>query len=347
MPGGRRGQHPAMPSNTRTTSPLGSTGLDLTRVGLGAWAIGGPWDFGWGPQDESDSVAAIHEAIDQGVNWIDTAAVYGLGHSEEVVGRAVRELPRADRPMLFTKCGMVWKEGETSASRVGDPDSIRRECDASLQRLGVEVIDLLQIHWPPEDGTPVEEAWGALVELRDAGKIRFAGVSNFSPEQLTACERVGHVDSLQPPLSLLQRRALPSIEWAATHRTGVLVYSPMQSGLLTGRWSRQRMDELAPDDWRRRAEFFADDLEASLALVERLKPIAAREDASLAELAIAWTLHQPGVSAAIVGARRAGQVEGWIGAGENYLDPDTREEIAAALRETGAGAGPVPETRRT
>lgn len=334
-----------MPPPSRTTAPLGRTGLDVTRVGLGAWAIGGPWDFGWGPQDDADSVAAIHAAIDQGLGWIDTAAVYGLGHSEEVVGRAVRELPEEDRPLVFTKCGMSWDD-DGKVTRVGAPDAIRRGVQDSLRRLGVEAIDLMQIHWPPDDGTPEEEAWGALVELREKGDIRFAGVSNFSPAQLDACEAVGHVDTLQPPLSLLERTALStSIEWAATHETGVIVYSPMQSGLLSGGWSRERTDQLADGDWRRDDEQFTGDLlDRNLALVERLRPIAAREDCSPAELAVAWTLHQHGVTAAIVGARRPDQIGDWVHAGEQYLPDDTREEIAAALRDTSAGWGPIPPT---
>jgi aryl-alcohol dehydrogenase-like predicted oxidoreductase len=335
-----------MATTSLTTEELGRTGLDITRVGLGAWAIGGPWEFGWGPQDDQDSIAAIHEAIDQGVNWIDTAGVYGLGRSEEVVGRAVRERPEDERPFIFTKCGMVWEEGGTEVRRVGRPDSIKRDAEASLKRLGVDVIDLLQIHWPPED-VPVEEAWGAMVELRDEGKIRFAGVSNFSAAQLDDCEAIGHVDSLQPPLSLLQRAALASIDRAATNETGVIVYSPMQSGLLSGRWSRERSEQLAEDDWRRSSPLFTGEgLERSLALVERLKPLASREDASLAELAVAWTLHQHGVDAAIVGARKPGQVEGWIHSGEQYLEDLTRHQIADALRDTRAGEGRIPPVER-
>lgn len=323
---------------------LGTTGLEVTRVGLGTWAIGGPWDFGWGPQDDRESVAAIHEAIGEGVNWIDTAAVYGMGHSEEVVGRAVRELPGSDRPLVFTKCGMVWEEGSTSARRVGAPDSIRRECEESLRRLGVEAIDLYQIHWPPEDGTPVEEAWGAVAELIDEGKVRHGGVSNFDAAQLEACEQVRHVDTLQPPLSLLERRVLgETLDWCAAHGTGVIVYSPMQAGLLTGGWSQERFDALAEDDWRRGSDHFTGDLfRRNLHVVERLRPIADRTGCTLPELAIAWCLAQTAVSGAICGARRPGQAAGWAGAGEVLLPPETLADIHTALRETGAGRGPVP-----
>jgi aryl-alcohol dehydrogenase-like predicted oxidoreductase len=330
-----------MATTQLTTAPLGKTGLEITRVGLGAWAIGGPWAFGWGPQDDDDSIAAIREAVEHGINWIDTAGVYGLGHSEEVVGRAVREMPEADRPYVFTKCGMVWDD-EGNVQRAGN--RIKQDCEDSLRRLGVDVIDLLQIHQQPADGTSFDDAWRQVVELRDEGKIRFGGLSNFTVEQLEVCEQIGHVDTLQPPLSLLRRDALESLlPWCAEHDTGVIVYSPMQAGLLTGRWSRERFDQLPEDDWRRRSEpFTGERFERNLQFVERLKPIAADVGASVAELAIAWTLHQTGVTAAIVGARKAGQVEGWVRAGEVRLDGEVLDRIHAALRETGAGRGPIP-----
>lgn len=326
------------------TAPLGRTGIDITRVGLGTWAIGGPWDFGWGPQSDADSVAAIHEAVAAGINWIDTAAVYGMGHSEEVVGRAVRELPEADRPYVFTKCGLVWEEGETAARRVGAAEAIKRGAEDSLRRLGVEAIDLLQIHWPPQDGTSVQEAWGAVVDLIEAGKVRHGGVSNFDAEQLAACEAIRHVDTLQPPLSALERRVLgDTLDWCAAHRTGVIVYSPMQAGLLTGGWSHERLAALDPGDWRRKSDHFSGDMfDRNLAFAERLAAIAARLGCTSAELAIAWTLHQPGVTGAICGARRPGQVAGWAGAGDLRLDDATRSELADALRDTGAGRGPIP-----
>jgi len=240
--------------------PLGQSGLEITTVGFGAWAAGGGgWAFGWGPQDDAASVAAIHHAVARGVNWIDTAAVYGLGHSEEVVGHALRALPSAERPLVFTKCGLDWDEADRmkQAKRVLRPDSIPRECEASLRRLGVERIDLFQFHWPDESGIPVEESWGALVRLVEQGKIRAAGVSNFDVALLARCQSVRQVDSLQPPFSLVRRRvAAAEIPWCAAHRTGVIVYSPMQSGLLTDAFSEDRMQALAADDWRRRAPEF-------------------------------------------------------------------------------------------
>lgn len=333
-----------MTSEPRVTAPLGTTGLHITRAGLGTWAIGGPWDFGWGPQSDADSIAAIHEAVTAGINWIDTAAVYGMGHSEEVVGRAIRELPEADRPYVFTKCGLVWREGETSAARVGAPDSIRREVEDSLRRLGVEAIDLYQIHWPPQDGTSVEEAWGAVVDLIEAGKVRFGGVSNFNAAQLAACEPIRHVDTLQPPLSALERGVLgETLDWCADHDTGVIVYSPMQAGLLTGGWSHERFTALDAGDWRRKSDHFTGDLfDRNLAFAERLGAIARRLGCTSGELAIAWTLAQRGVTGAICGARKPGQVAGWAGAGEVQLDAATLTELADALRDTGAGRGPIP-----
>jgi aryl-alcohol dehydrogenase-like predicted oxidoreductase len=332
------------------TRPLGRTGLDITTVGVGAWAIGGEWAAGWGSQDDDASIAAIHRAIERGVNWVDTAAAYGLGHSEEVVGRAVAALPEADRPLVFTKCGLVWDEGDRFAvpDRVGRPDSIRRECDASLRRLGVERIDLLQIHWPPEDGTPPEDAWGALLDLEAGGKIRAGGVSNFSVEQLQACAARGHVGSLQPPFSLINRAAGGDlIPWAREHGTGVIVYSPMGSGLLTGRFSRERAAGLDEGDWRRSSEQFNEPaLSRNLGLQDALRPIAERHGTTPAAVAVAWTLRWPGVSGAIVGARSRDQVDGWIGAADLALDDQDLGALRDAVEATGAGAGPVAPADR-
>jgi len=325
------------------TLKLGSQGPEITRLGLGAWAIGGEWDFGWGPQDDAESIRTIHAAVEAGVNWVDTAAAYGLGHGEEVVGRAVRELPESERPYVFTKNAMVWEEGERTAKRVWAPDSLKRDCDASLRRLGVERIDLLQIHWPGEDGASAEEAWGSMAELQDAGKVRWIGVSNFDVDLLERCEAIRHVDSLQPPLSLVKRDAAGDVTpWAAAHGTGVIVYSPMQSGLLSGRFSRERVESLAPTDHRRRRPDFTEpQFGRNLAMAERLGELAGRLGCSLAELSIAWTLHAPGVTAAIVGARRPDQIEGWIGASAVTLDDGALDEIARIVEETGAGDGPA------
>jgi aryl-alcohol dehydrogenase-like predicted oxidoreductase len=326
--------------------PLGKSGLEITTVGFGAWAAGGGgWAFGWGPQDDAASVAAIRHAVARGVNWIDTAAVYGLGHSEEVVGRALREIPAAERPLVFTKCGLHWDEADRmkQAKRILSPDSIPRECEASLRRLGVERLDLFQFHWPDESGIPVEESWGALVKLVEQGKVRAAGVSNFGVPLLERCEAVRHVDSLQPPFSAIRRGvAAAEIPWCAAHGTGVIVYSPMQSGLLTDAFSEERMQALAADDWRRRApECQPPKLQRNLALRDALRPIAQARGVAVGAVAVAWTLAWPGVSGAIVGARSPEQVDGWIAAADLRLEPAELDAIAAALERTGAGGGPL------
>jgi aryl-alcohol dehydrogenase-like predicted oxidoreductase len=327
------------------TRPLGSTGMDITTVGFGAWAVGGPWAFGWGPQDDDASIAAIHHAIERGVNWVDTAPAYGLGHSEEVVGRAIAALPEADRPLVFTKCGMYFDEPGPGVMPqfLLRPDTIRTECERSLRRLGVERIDLLQFHWPDRAGTPVEDSWATMLELIDEGKIRAAGVSNFDVGLLERCDAVGHVGTLQPPFSLIEREAGGDvIPWAAEHDTGVIVYSPMQSGLLTGRWTPQRTGSLDEGDWRREdAEFNPPRLSRNLALAAALEPIAQRHGVSVAAVAIAWTLSWPGVSGAIVGGRSPEQVAGWVDASGLLLSDADLDEITSAVESTGAGQGPV------
>ncbi len=325
---------------------LGSSGLEITRVGFGSWAAGGGgWAFGWGPQEDEASVAAIRRALAHGVNWIDTAAIYGLGHSEEVVRRALAEVPPAERPLIFTKCGSV---ADTSRpfelpQRILRPESIRREVEASLKRLGTERIDLYQFHWPDAVGTPMEDSWGEMVRLVDEGKVRAAGVSNFNVDLLERCERIRHVDSLQPPFSLIRRQAAADvIPWCAAHGTGVIVYSPMQSGLLNDSFSPERVARLAEDDWRRRnPEFREPNLSRNIALRDALKPIAQWHGTTVAVVAIAWTLTWPGVTGAIAGARSAGQVDGWIQAGAIELTRDDLAEIAHAIEKTGAGSGPA------
>jgi len=332
------------------TRPLGRSGLPITRLGFGSWAVGGGgWSFGWGPQDDAASLATMRHALELGINWIDTAAVYGLGHSEDVVGRLLRELPLSRRPLIFTKCGLVWGEHDPMAPprRVLKPDSIRRECEASLRRLGVERIDLYQFHWPDETGTAVEDSWAAMAKLVDEGKVRAAGVSNFDVTLLDRAEAIRHVDSVQPPFSLINRGAAnDEIPWCASHGTGVIVYSPMQSGLLTDSFAAERVASLADDDWRRRApDFQAPRLGRNLRLRNALRPIARRHGASVSSVAIAWALAWPGVTGAIVGARTPEQVDGWVGAASLTLTPQDLDEIAVAIRRTRAGAGPVEAAR--
>lgn len=337
--------------STSTTTPLasrplGRTGMIISRVGFGAWAIGGrDWAVGWGAQDDSDSIRAIRHAVDRGVNWIDTAAIYGLGHSEEVVARALAEIPAPERPYVFTKCGQVWDPSDRcSKMRVGRADSIRREVEDSLRRLRVEVIDLYQMHWPAEDGSPLEEYWDTLLELKREGKVRAVGLSNHDVAQLEAAERLGHVDTLQPPLSALQRSAIEhELPWCEAHGTGVIVYSPMQSGLLSGGFSIERAETLASDDWRsRHPDFTGDALRRNLMVADALRPIAERHGVSQAAVAVAWTLAVPGVTGAIVGARSPSQVDGWLAAAIITLEVNDLAEIAVAIRCSGAGEGLVP-----
>lgn len=328
------------------TRRLGKDGPEITRVGFGAWAIGGGgWAFSWGPQDDAAAIAAMKRAVELGINWIDTAAVYGLGHSEELIGRLLRELPADERPYVFTKCGLIWNEADpmTPPRRVLEPASIRRECEASLRRLGVERIDLYQFHWPDESGVSVEDSWGEMVRLAEEGKVRWLGVSNFDVSLLERCEAIRHVDSVQPPFSLVRRGAAEQvIPWAAAHGTGVIVYSPMESGLLTERWTADRVERLPADDWRRRSpRFQPPEVERNLALRDALRPIAERHGTTVAAVAVAWTLAWPGVTGAIVGARSPEQVDGWIRAATLELTGEDLDEIARAIERTGAGAGPT------
>jgi aryl-alcohol dehydrogenase-like predicted oxidoreductase len=323
---------------------LGPTDLEITNLGLGTWAIGGPWAFGWGPQDDAASVAAIHRAVAVGINWIDTAAVYGLGHSEEIVGKALAVLPAAERPLVFTKCGLVWDENDRMAEprRVLQPASIRRECEDSLRRLGMERIDLYQFHWPDETGTAVEDSWDAMLRLVEEGKVRWGGVCNFDVPSLTRCAARGTLASLQPPFSPIRRKvAAAELPWCLAHDVGVIAYSPMQSGLLTDRFSEARLAALPPDDYRHHgSEFTPPRLAANLALRDGLRPVAERHGVSIGEVAIAWVLAWPAVTGAIVGARSAEQVDGWIGAAGLRLSPADLDEIALLIERSGAGEGP-------
>jgi aryl-alcohol dehydrogenase-like predicted oxidoreductase len=324
------------------TRQLGRSDLHITRIGLGAWAIGGEWLFGWGPQDDADSVAVIKHAVARGINWIDTAAAYGLGHSEEVVGRAVAELPRAERPYIFTKCSLVWNEAR-EVSHTLEPASLRRECEASLRRLRVERIDLYQIHWPRWGSSPpgydpgsLEEAWHTLADLQREGKVRHIGASNFDADQLERIEAVARVTSLQPPYSIVRRQIEETIlPWCLAHDVGVIVYSPMQSGLLSGKMTRERIASLPPGDWRRKSAWFQEPkLSVALGVADTLKSLAARHGCSPAEIAIAWTLRHAAVTGAIVGARRPEQVDDFVGAAGIELSAEDAAAIEEAVSTT-------------
>jgi len=318
------------------TKQLGNSELKITPIGLGAWAMsGGGWQWSWGPQDDEDSITAIHEALDHGINWIDTAAVYGLGHSEEVVARALRGW--SNRPYIFTKAERVWDaNGNISGSLKAE--SIRKEVEASLRRLQVDVIDLYQIHWPEPD-EDIEEGWSEMLRLKAAGKVRYVGVSNFNVTQMNRALELGPITSLQPPYSLVARSVEEEIlPFAAAHGIGVIVYSPMYSGLLTGVMTRARIASLAPDDWRRRdANFQEPLLSHNLRLVQLLRDIGSRHGATPGEVAIAWTLTNPAVTGAIVGMRNPKQVRGVVGAAELGLTQNELEEIELAWSQELAG----------
>ena len=293
---------------TLATTRLGRTGMHVTRTGFGAWAIGGgDWRFAWGPQDDNDSIAAIHRALDLGINWIDTAAIYGLGHSEEVVAKALKSA--REKPYVFTKCSLRWNP-DRSIYHSLKAASLAEELEGSLRRLGVETIDLYQVHWPDPD-EQIEEGWEALARFREQGKIRWVGVSNFSVEQMKRAQKIAPITSLQPPYSMLRRAIEEEIlPFAQAHGIGVINYSPMVSGLLTGKMTAARVAALPPDDWRRDAvEFNEPRLSRNLSLVELLREIGAGHGVGPGVVAVAWTLHHPAITAAIVGGRNAGQVE--------------------------------------
>jgi aryl-alcohol dehydrogenase-like predicted oxidoreductase len=309
------------------TSVLGDSDLSITPIGFGAWAIGGDWEFGWGTQDDTQSVAAIHRALELGVNWIDTAAVYGLGHSEEVVARALQEWD-GPRPYVFTKCGMIWnRQGKVDYSL--REESIRRECEASLRRLKVEVIDLYQIHWTADDLNETLEGWTTLAALQKEGKVRWIGLSNASVEEMQELHGVAPITSLQPPYSLIRRNVeTAQLPWCQQQNVGVIVYSPMASGLLTGAMTGERLATLPKTDWRTRNEEFKEPkLSENLKLVERLRAVGAQHNRSAGETAIAWTLRNSAVTGAIVGARDSKQVDGIIGAMDFRLTPSEIAEV--------------------
>jgi aryl-alcohol dehydrogenase-like predicted oxidoreductase len=317
------------------TKQLGNSDLFITPVGFGSWAIGGAgWQFGWGRQSDDDSVATIHAALELGVNWIDTAAAYGLGHSEEIVSRALAAWP-GKRPLVFTKCGLRW-DSSGQVSRVLDSASIRKECEDSLRRLNVEAIDLYQIHWPVDDASRLEEGWNTMARLKREGKVRWIGVSNFSVPQLKQAQAIASVATLQPPYSLVH----PEVEnytlpYCLEQGIGVIVYSPMASGLLSGAMTRERLATLPDDDWRKQHPDFTEPrLTSHLALVERLREVGKRHNCSPAAIAVAWTLRNPAVTGAIVGARKPKQFGDVVAAAEIQLtesDVDGIEAVAEVL----------------
>jgi aryl-alcohol dehydrogenase-like predicted oxidoreductase len=317
------------------TKPFGNTGMNITPIGFGAWAIGGGnWSFGWGPQDDKDSIKAIHHALDKGINWIDTAAVYGLGRSEEVVAQALDGM--SEKPYVFTKCSLVWDENRKISNNL-HADSIRREVEDSLRRLKTDVIDLYQIHWPnPEKD--IEEGWQTLAELKQEGKVRHIGVSNFNVEQMKRIMNIAPIETLQPPYHMLDRHIEESIlPYCQEHNIGVIVYSPMASGMLTGAMTRERIQNFPDDDWRRNSDNFKEPrLSHNLQLADILKDIAANHNRPTPEVSVTWTLRHPAVTAAIVGARRPEQIDGFIGAADLQLDDAELARIDKKLSEIPA-----------
>jgi len=311
------------------TRQLGRTDLHLSTVGLGTWAMGGPWEYGWGPQDDDEAIGAILTALETGINWIDTAPAYGLGHSEELIGKALEQV--SEKPLIATKCGILWNEKKEKVTCL-KRQSIRDECHASLERLGIEVIDLYQMHWPDPD-EDVEEAWEEMAALVAEGKIRYLGASNFSVEQIERVQKIHPVVSLQPPYSMLHREVEDELlDYCGKNDIGVIAYSPIQRGLLTGKFSAERLARLPQDDHRRRnPDFHEPRFSATLELVEHLKKVAERNGRTCAELAIGWVLRRPEVTAAIVGARRPQQILETAPASDWGLSEKDIEEIEQLL----------------
>jgi len=311
------------------TRQLGNTDSKLTTVGLGTWAIGGPWQYGWGPQDDNEAIGAILAALEQGINWIDTAPIYGCGHSEELLGRALKQT--SFEPFIATKCGLLWNKKREKINCL-KRNSIREECHSSLKRLGVEVIDLYQIHWPGPD-EDIEQAWEEMAKLTEKGKVRYIGVSNFSVDQIKRIQKIAPVASVQPPYSMVNREVEKELlGFCADNNIGVVAYSPMQRGLLTGKFSYERFAALSPDDHRRKSPDFQEpQFSATLKLVEQLRPIAQHNRKTIAQLAIAWVLRRPEVTAAIVGARRPQQIIETAPASDWNLAQEDIEEIENLL----------------
>lgn len=312
---------------------LGQSDLELTTIGLGSWGLGGAgWEYSWGHQDDQETVATIHRALECGINWIDTAPVYGLGHAEEIIGKLVSSLK--EKPLIATKCGLIWNDHREILPCL-TRDSVRKECEDSLKRLRIDTIDLYQIHWP-RPVEQIEEAWETLLNLQKEGKIRYPGVSNFNMAHLSLCEQKGTVTSLQPPYSILRRdiekKVLP---WCSSHGTGVIAYSPLQKGLLTGKVSSQWVEALSEEDHRKRKDplFQEPQLSRIIELVINLTDLAKRYGMTTPQLAIAWVLHQPGVTAAIVGARHPAQIAETVRAGEILLEQETLAEVANLIRQ--------------
>ncbi|WKZ69832.1 MAG: aldo/keto reductase [Melioribacteraceae bacterium] len=312
---------------------LGNSNLEITLIGFGAWAIGGAgWDFGWGGQDDKESIEAIHKALDMGINWIDTAAVYGVGHSEEIVTKALKEYD-GNRPYVFTKCSLIW-DNNGHVRKNHDPDSIRKECEDSLRRLQTDTIDLYQIHWPPEDDTEkIKPAWEMMARLKEEGKVKHIGVSNFNVEQMKIAESIAPITSLQPKYSLISRDIEEEIlPYVKKQNIGTIIYSPMGSGILTGKYNRDKIEQLPDDDWRKNSRDFTEpSLSKNLKLVEEMKQIASDHNRHVGEVAIAWTLKHEAVTAAIVGARNARQAEEVMSAHDFVLSTEEVRRLESVL----------------